>query len=116
MRQIYFITKKELTGYFFSPIAYVFICVFLLASMACTFYLGNFFASSEASLSIFFRFHPWLYLFLIPAVGMRLWAEERSSGTLELLLTLPIRTIDAVIGKFLAGWIFIAFSLLLFLQ
>ena len=78
MRQIYFITKKELTGYFFSPIAYVFICVFLLASMACTFYLGNFFASSEASLSIFFRFHPWLYLFLIPAVGMRLWAEERS--------------------------------------
>ena len=113
MRQIYFIAKKELTGYFFSPIAYVFICVFLLASMACTFYLGNFFASSEASLSIFFRFHPWLYLFLIPAVGMRLWAEERSSGTLELLLTLPIRTIDAVIGKFLAGWIFIAFSLLL---
>ena len=113
MRQIYFIAKKELTGYFFSPIAYVFICVFLLASMACTFYLGNFFASSEASLSIFFRFHPWLYLFLIPAVGMRLWAEERNSGTLELLLTLPIRTIDAVIGKFLAGWIFIAFSLLL---
>ena len=101
MRQIYFIAKKELTGYFFSPIAYVFICVFLLASMACTFYLGNFFASSEASLSIFFRFHPWLYLFLIPAVGMRLWAEERNSGTLELLLTLPIRTIDADIGKFL---------------
>ena len=73
--------------------------------MACTFYLGKFLiASSEASLSIFFRFHPWLYLFLIPS-RLREWAEERNSGTLE-LLTLPIRTIDAVIGKFLAGWIF----------
>ena len=113
MKTIYFIIKRELTSYFLSPIAYVFICIFLLASMSSTFYIGNFFDSNQASLDIFFRFHPWLYLFLIPAVGMRLWAEERSSGTIELLLTLPIRSIDAVFGKFLAGWIFIALALVL---
>lgn len=113
MKSIYFIIKRELISYFFSPIAYVFICVFLISSMGCTFFLGNFFESNQASLNIFFNFHPWLYLFLIPAIGMRLWSEERSSGTIELLLTLPIKTTDAVIGKFLAGWIFVILSLLL---
>ena len=107
------IFERELYAYFRSPVAYVFIIVFLIASTSCTFFLGGFYESQQASLEIFFLFHPWLYLFLIPAVGMRLWAEERRSGTAELLLTFPIHPYTAVLGKFLAGWVFIGLALLL---
>ena len=107
------IFKRELMGYFNSPVAYVFIVIFLMASAGCTFLLGNFYQSNQASLEIFFIFHPWLYLILIPAVGMRLWAEERRAGTVELLLTLPVNMSTAVIAKFLAAWAFIAIALFL---
>ena len=107
------IFERELYSYFRSPVAYVFIIVFLMASTSCTFFLGGFYESQQASLEIFFLFHPWLYLFLIPAVGMRLWAEERQARTDELLLTFPIHPFSAVLGKFLAGWIFIGLALLL---
>lgn len=104
---------RELSAYFATPLATVFIVIFLLAMGAFTFYLGGFYDSGQASLAIFFSFHPWLYLFLIPAIGMRLWAEERKSGTLELLLTLPIPLAAAVIGKFLAAWVFAGIALAL---
>jgi ABC-2 type transport system permease protein len=107
------ITKRELGGYFTSPIAYVFLVIFLLLTGFFTFTVGNFFERGEASLVSFFTWHPWLYLFLVPAVGMRLWSEERRLGTLELLLTLPITTWQAIIGKFLASWLFLALALLL---
>lgn len=107
------IFKRELAAYFFSPVAYVFIVIFLVSSAGTTFILGNFYDSNQASLEIFFLFHPWLYLFLIPAVGMRLWAEERRTGTVELLLTLPVRMSTSVLGKFLAAWAFLGISLLL---
>ncbi len=107
------ILKRELLAYFRSPVAYVFIVIFLVANAGCTFLLGNYYDSQQASLELFFLFHPWLYLFLIPAVGMRLWAEERHSGTVELLLTLPVRLITAVLAKFLAAWAFIAVALVL---
>jgi ABC-2 type transport system permease protein len=113
MRGIVPIFERELYAYFRSPIAYVVIIVFLMTSTGCTFFLGRFYESQQASLEIFFLFHPWLYLFLIPAVGMRLWAEERRSGTAELLLTFPIHPIAAVLGKFLASWIFIGLALIL---
>lgn len=113
MKQIITIIRKELAGYFYSPVAYVFIVIFLLSTVGTTFFIGNFFNSNQAGLSIFFVFHPWLFLFLIPAVGMGLWAEERSTGTIELLFTLPVSMIQAVISKFLAGWIFIGIALLL---
>lgn len=100
-------------AYFYSPVAYVFIVIFLLATVGTTFFIGNFFDSNQASLEIFFLFHPWLFLFLIPAVGMGLWSEERNSGTIELLFTLPVSMAQAVISKFLAGWIFIGIALLL---
>ncbi len=105
--------KRELGGYFTSPIAYVFLVIFLLLTGFFTFTVGNFFERSEASLVSFFTWHPWLYLFLVPAVGMRLWSEERRLGTLELLLTLPITTWQAIVGKFLASWVFLALALLL---
>ncbi|MGA1599245.1 MAG: ABC transporter permease subunit [bacterium] len=107
------IFKRELLAYFRSPVAYVFIIIFLIANAGCTFLLGNFYDSQQASLEIFFLFHPWLYLFLIPAVGMRLWAEERRAGTHELLLTLPVRLGVSVFAKFLAAWVFIGVALLL---
>lgn len=113
MKIILALIKKEFIGYFFSPIAYVFLFVFLLANVGSSFYLGNFLETNYASLEVFFRFHPWLYLFLVPAIGMRLWSEEKSVGTIELLLTLPIRTFDVVLAKFLAGAFFIFFALLL---
>ena len=106
MRQIVAITKRELAAYFTTPLAYVFIVIFLALTGAVTFYFGQFFDRGQADLQTFFAFHPWLYLFLIPAVGMRLWAEERKSGTIELLMTLPLSTTQAVLGKFLAAWIF----------
>ena len=107
------IMKRELGGYFTSPIAYVFLVIFLLLTGFFTFTVGNFFERSEASLVSFFTWHPWLYLFLVPAVGMRLWSEERRLGTLELLLTFPITTWQAIVGKFLASWLFLALALLL---
>jgi ABC-2 type transport system permease protein len=107
------IAKRELAAYFASPVAYVFTCFFLLLSASFTFMLGGFFPRNEASLISFFLWHPWLYMFLVPAVGMRLWSEERRQGTLELLLTMPVTTQQAVLGKFLAGWLFLGLALLL---
>jgi len=105
--------KRELRSYFATPVAYVFIVIFLILSGAFTFYLGNFYERGQADLQPFFNFHPWLYLFLVPAVSMRLWAEERKSGTIELLLTLPVTMWQAVFGKFLAAWVFIGIALAL---
>ena len=107
------IIKRELQAYFSTPLAYVFIIIFLAMSGAITFYIGGFFDRGQADLSPFFMFHPWLYLFLIPAVAMRLWAEERRSGTIELLMTLPVSTLQVVMGKFLAAWIVTAIALVL---
>lgn len=107
------ITRRELAAYFLTPIAYVFIVIFLILSGVFTFYLGGFFGRGQADLATFFGFHPWLYLFLIPALTMRLWAEERKSGTIELLFTLPVTMLEAVVGKFLATWIFTAVALAL---
>ena len=111
MRNIAFILKRELGGYFATPVAYVFLVIFLVLAGVFTFYLGNFFERGQADLQAFFSFHPWLYLFLIPAISMRLWSEERRSGTIELFLTLPISIGEAVVGKFLAAWAFIAIAL-----
>src|SRR5215212_11889343 len=114
IRHIWTIAKRELSGYFASPVAYVVIVIFLLLIGFFTFMLGQFFRVGEASLSFsFFRFHPWLYLFLVPAVGMRLWAEERRQGTIELLMTLPVTSWQAVLGKFIAAWIFVGIALAL---
>ena len=107
------ITKREISGYFSSPIAFVFIVIFLLLSGFFTFMVANFFENGEASLAPFFAWHPWLYLFLVPAVGMRMWSEERRLGTIELLLTMPITPWQAIMGKFLASWLVLAISLLL---
>lgn len=107
------ITRRELTGYFATPVAWVFIVIFLVMSGVFTFYIGSFYDRGIADLAPFFQFHPWLYLFLVPAISMRLWAEERRSGTIELLLTLPITTWQAVAGKFLAAWLFIGLALAL---
>lgn len=107
------VLKRELASYFATPVAYVFIVIYLIMSAVFTFYLGGFFEREIADLEPFFRFHPWLYLFLVPAIGMRLWAEERKSGTVELLLTLPVTPTEAVLGKFLAAWLFIGLALLL---
>src|SRR5829696_2627112 len=107
------IMKRELGGYFTSPIAYVFLVIFLLLTGFFTFTVGNFFERAEASLVSFFTWHPWLYLFLVPAVGMRLWSEERRLGTLELLLTMPITAWQAIVGKFLASWLFLGLALVL---
>ena len=105
--------RRELRSYFATPVAYVFIVIFLVLSSAFTFYLGNLYERGQADLMPFFSFHPWLYLFLVPAVSMRLWSEERKSGTIELLLTLPVTMWQAVLGKFLAAWAFIAIALVL---
>ena len=108
------ITKRELGAYFSSPVAYVFIVIFLLLTGFFTFMAGGFFERGQAALDgSFFMWHPWLYLFLVPAVGMRLWAEERRVGTLELLLTLPITAWQAILGKFLASWLFLLLALFL---
>src|SRR5436309_15006684 len=108
------ITKRELGAYFGSPLAYIFIVIFLLLCGFFTFMVGGFFERGEASLSAnFFFWHPWFYLFLVPAVGMRLWAEERRVGTIELLLTMPITAWQAIVGKFLASWLFLAVALVL---
>lgn len=108
------IARRELQAYFSSPVAYVFIVIFLLLNGFFTFMVGGFFERGEASLTnSFFQWHPWFYLFLVPAVGMRLWADERRLGTLELLLTMPIAPWEAIVGKFLASWLFLALALVL---
>lgn len=113
MRNVWIIGRRELTAYFTSPVAYVFIVIFLALAGGLTFFFGNWLERGQADLQVFFIYHPYLYLFLIPAVGMRLWAEERKSGTMEFLMTLPISTGQAVIGKFAAAWIFAGIALLL---
>ncbi len=113
MRGTWVIFKRELGSYFSTPIAAVFLVIFLLLSGTFTFYLGNFFGRGQADLRSFFEFHPWLYLVLIPALAMRLWAEERKSGTVELLFTLPVSLTEVVLAKFLASWCFTALALAL---
>jgi ABC-2 type transport system permease protein len=113
MHETLAVFRREFAGYFATPLAYVFIVIFLVLAGAVTFFLGNFFGRGQADLEPFFMFHPWLYLFLIPAIAMRLWAEERKSGTIELLLTLPISLTGAVIAKYLAAWAFAGVALAL---
>jgi gliding motility-associated transport system permease protein len=113
MRRTLTIFRRELAGYFATPLAYVVIIIFLLLAGILTFFAGHFFERGQADLLSFFAFHPWLYLMLVPALSMRLWAEERKSGTIELFLTLPIRLGEAVLGKFLAAWCFAGIALLL---
>ena len=113
MNPVTIIFRRELASYFATPVAYVFITIFLVLAGWFTFYLGGFYERGQADLAPFFSFHPWLYLFLIPAISMRLWAEERKSGTIELLLTLPVTMFQAVLGKFLAAWAFAAIALAL---
>ena len=113
MNAIMAIYRRELLGYFSTPLAAVFVVIFLVMVSAFTFYLGNFFQTGQADLQAFFMFHPWMYLLLVPALAMRLWAEERKSGSIELLLTLPITVWQAVLGKYLAAWTLIALALLL---
>lgn len=107
------VMRRELRSYFVTPLAWVFSVIFLILAGALTFYLGHFYARGQADLQPFFNFHPWLYLFLVPALSMQMWAEERKRGTLELLLTLPITVTQAMLGKFFAAWIFVAFVLAL---
>ena len=107
------IFKREWAAYFATPLAFVFLVIFLFAMGAFTFYLGHFYDNGIADLTVFFGYHPWLYLFLMPALAMRLWAEERRGGTLELLLTLPVAPWKAVLGKFLAAWAFAGLALVL---
>ena len=107
------IFKRELESYFATPVAYVFLVIFLLLSGLLTFWLGRWFEAGQASLMAFFGFHPWLYLVLMPAVAMRMWAEERNTGSIELLLTMPVTLRDAVLGKFLAAWSFAGVALVL---
>src|SRR5258707_12199053 len=113
MHNVLVICRRELAGYFATPLAYVFIVIFLVLAGVLTFFVGDFFERSQADLQSFFTFHPWLYLVLIPALSMRLWSEERKSGTIELFLTLPVRLIEAVLGKFLAAWCFAGIALAL---
>lgn len=113
MRAVGAIFRRELRGYFATPVAYVFIVIFLVMTGIFSFYVGSFLERGQADLRAFFTFHPWLYLFLLPAIGMRLWAEERRSGTIELLLSLPISLAEAILGKFLAAWAFTAIALFL---
>ncbi len=114
MKQISPIFKREFLGYFRAPVAYVFLVAFLVISVSLAFSrYGGFFKAGTASLESYFVFFPWLFMFLVPAVGMRLWSEEKRSGTVELLFTLPVTTLEAVLGKFLAGWAFLALAILL---
>jgi ABC-2 type transport system permease protein len=113
MSQIPPILKREFLGYFRSPVAYVFLIVFLTASVGCAFFLGGFFKANIASLESYFAFLPWLFIPFVPAVGMRLWSEEKRAGTIELLFTLPVTTLEAVLGKFLAAWAFLGLAIVL---
>ena len=113
IRNIKTIAKREIAGYFSSPVAFVFIVIFLLLSGFFTFMVAGFFDRGEANLMPFFTWHPWLYLFLVPAVGMRMWSDERRLGTIELLLTMPVTPWQAIVGKFLASWAVLALALAL---
>jgi ABC-2 type transport system permease protein len=113
MKGMLSVVRREFAAYFATPLAYVFIFIFLVLSGATTFFLGNFFERGQADLAPFFGFHPWLYLLLVPAIAMRLWADERKTGTIELLLTLPVSVGQAVVGKFLAAWAFAGIALVL---
>lgn len=113
MSPVVAVFRREFGSYFATPLAAVFIVIFLLLAGAFAFFLGDFFESGQADLQIFFRFHPWLYLLLVPAVAMGLWAEERKTGTMELLLTQPVSLWQAVLGKFFAAWAFVALALAL---
>ena len=113
MKNLSVVLKRELASYFATPLAYVFIVIFLVLAGSFTFFFGQFFQNGQADLHAFFAYHPWLYLFLVPALSMRLWAEERKSGTLELLMTLPLTLPEMVLGKFLAAWIFTGLALIL---
>lgn len=113
MREALAVFRREFAAYFATPLAYVFIVIFLALAGSLTFFLGNFFGRGQADLEPFFAWHPWLYLFLVPAVAMRLWAEERKTGTIEVLLTLPVSLAGAVIGKYLAAWAFAGVALAL---
>jgi ABC-2 type transport system permease protein len=113
MIQALAVMRRELKSYFLTPVAYVFIIIFLVFASAFTFYLGNFYERGQADLVSFFSYHPWLYLFLAPALSMRLWAEERRAGSIELLMTLPVTVGQMVVGKFLAAWAFICIAIAL---
>ena len=113
LNKTYIILDRELRGYFRTPLASIFLLVFLALSSGMTFFLGRFFERDQADLTAFFSWHPWLFLVLMPAIGMRLWAEERRSGTIELLITLPVTNTQLVVGKFLASWIFTLIALTL---
>lgn len=113
IKPIVTIAKRELNGYFASPVAFVFIVIFLLLAGFFTFMVAGFFERGQASLETFFAWHPWLYLFLVPAVGMRMWSEERRLGTMELLLTMPVTPWQAIVGKFFASWAVLALALVL---
>ena len=113
MRVLLTIARREFIGYFATPLAYVFLVVFLAAAAAATFYFGDFLDRNQADLAAFFEFHPELFLVFMPAIGMRLWTEERRSGTVELLMTLPVTPWQAVLGKFLAAWAFAGIALAL---
>ncbi|MEM7746972.1 MAG: ABC transporter permease [Pseudomonadota bacterium] len=113
MRNIKIIFGREFNAYFNTTLAYVFVAIFVALTSALAFYVGNFFQRGQADLAVFFQYHPWVYLILVPAVAMRLWAEERKSGTIELLMTLPVAPMHAIVGKFLAAWAFLGVALLL---
>ena len=113
LNKTYIILDRELKGYFRTPLASIFLLVFLALSSGMTFFLRRFFERDQADLTAFFSWHPWLFLVLMPAIGMRLWAEERRSGTIELLITLPVTNTQLVVGKFLASWIFTLIALIL---
>ena len=113
MGNIWIVTKREFASFFATPVAYVFIAIFLMLSGIFTFFIGNLYERGQADLIPFFNFHPWLYLFLVPAIAMRSWAEERKSGSIELLMTLPISVAQAVLGKFIAAWLVLGLALAL---
>ena len=113
MRNIWIVTKRELGAYFGTPLAYVFAVIFVALTGAFAFFIGNFFERGQADLQPFFNYHPWLYLLLVPAIAMRLWAEERKTGSVELLMTLPVTAWQAVLGKYLAAWAFTGIALVL---
>lgn len=113
MRNVWVIAKREFAGYFNTALAFVFVVIFVSLTSAFAFYVGNMFGRGQADLAVFFQYHPWLYLMLVPAIAMRLWAEERKAGTIELLMTLPIAPWQAILGKYLAAWAFIGVALAL---
>ncbi|WP_114238167.1 ABC transporter permease subunit [Dyella sp. C9] len=113
MSPVMAVARRELRSYFVTPVAYVFLVIFLVLAGILTFYAGDFYERGQADLQPFFSMHPWLYLVLVPAVSMRRWAEEAKGGTLELLLSLPLTLAQAMLGKFLAAWLFIGLALLL---